>query len=34
MGWDGIGDTEAAKVLDVTRANLEAVLAVRGRKKP
>lgn len=32
MGWDGIGDAEAAKVLDVTRDNLKAVLAARGRK--
>jgi AcrR family transcriptional regulator len=34
MGWDGIGDAEAAKVLDVTRDNLEAVLAARGRTRP
>jgi AcrR family transcriptional regulator len=34
MGWDGIGDAEAAKVLDVTRDNLKAMLAARGRKKP
>jgi AcrR family transcriptional regulator len=34
MGWDGIGDAEAARVLEVTRDNLEAMLAARGRKKP
>ncbi len=34
MGWDGIGDAEAAKVLDVTRDNLKALLAARGRKRP
>lgn len=34
MGWDGIGDAEAAKVLDVTRDNLNAVLAARGRARP
>jgi hypothetical protein len=34
MGWDGIGDAEAAKVLDVTRDNLKAMLAARRRKGP
>jgi AcrR family transcriptional regulator len=34
MGWDGIGDPEAAKILEVTSANLKAVLAARGRKEP
>lgn len=34
MGWDGIGDVEAAKVYEVTHANLKALLAARGRKEP
>jgi len=34
MGWEGIGDAEAARVLDVTRDNLRAVLAARGGKRP
>jgi len=31
MGWDGIGEAEAARILDVTRDNLNAMLAARER---
>jgi hypothetical protein len=33
MGWDGIGEAEAARILDVTRDNLNAMLAARGGKE-
>jgi AcrR family transcriptional regulator len=32
MGWDGIGDAEAGKILDVARDNLKAVLAARAKE--
>jgi AcrR family transcriptional regulator len=32
MGWDGIGDAEAGKILDVARDNLKAVLAARTKE--
>ncbi|MGN6535312.1 MAG: CerR family C-terminal domain-containing protein [Mesorhizobium sp.] len=32
MGWDGIGEAEAAKVAEVAVANLSAILAARSEK--